>query len=590
MSGARNTGALGGRIGPRVARVVVDAMTDYLQRTMHTRARTEAEGRHIFWRDIAAERDAHLSPLYALLSQHDEQHPAVKQLLSFMGSHQGELAGMLTERAIGGAVATGIGSGLANLLAPINQTLMWDTPWQIPEPSTAAQFAVARISSEPEALDVIRRSGLNEGWGRHLIEASYSYPGLPQLIELWRRGLIDEAAVRLGLERAGVPPAYMGSLLALKREHLSPADAALAVLRGHMSEAEGKDVAAIAGLDAGDFGQLLYNTGEPPAAESMMEALRRGFIDDTTFDKAILQSRIRDEWIPVMKQLRYSPMATADAVEAVVRNYIDPAEGKAIAEQNGLEPEHWETLLLAHGRPPALGQMFDMLAREAVDEAEVHQAIRESDIKDKYIDHLMHLRWRIPPEHLIGQLVEKGGMSSERAYELLLKDRFEPDVAQSIVTAFGGSKVAKAKGETEAQVVAMYEVHQIDQARAEQLLHGLGYAKTDADLLLTLAELKREAAIENAAANAVKAAYLARHVTKAEAEAQLGALGLAAARVSYLLKVWDIELAGRRRTLTEPQIVKAVKAGRMSEPEGLARLEADGYSAADAGHLLAVYG
>lgn len=580
---------MGHRIGPRVATLVSRAMAEHLHRSLHTRAKLHAEGLNEFFRGMTAEKRAHTAPLWRLLTEDPDMPPELKQALAFIAGGTGELSEIMGALSMGQALSTPISAALSNYLAPTNQNLISKDPHSVFDPGTAARAYLTGIDTGIDWLDDANRGGISNPRFEALVAMAEQFPGVGELLTLLRRGEITEQEANHALIRNGVATGYAPRLLALKRDLLGVPDAALAVLRGHISKEEGEQIAEQQGINSKDFGTLLYNTGEPPAAESMMEALRRGFINDATFDQAILQSRIRDEWIPVMKQLRFSPMATADAVEAVVRNYIPDAKGKQIAEQNGLEPEHWETLLLAHGRPLALGQVLSLWLRDELTKEQVEQAIRESDIKDKYIPAALELRHKLLPEHLIMQLLEKGYMTEARAHESLTHSGFRPEDVEAILKAGGSSKAAKAKTETEAQVVGMYETHMIDAAKAEGMLHTLGYSPADAQLLLALAELKRERAVQEAAAGAVRGAYLARHISKGEAEGQLSALGLTAARTAYLLRVWDIELAGRRKTLTEPQIVKAAKAGKMTQDEAIERLVGLGYSQDDAAHLYAIY-
>jgi hypothetical protein len=581
--------SLGGRLGPRIAEITLKALAEHEHRSADHKAKVRTQGILGVFRTMTAEKLEHISPLTRMLAGHPDTPPEAEKLLTFLHSGQGEASELLNMLGVGGALQQPLSAAIANYFGPAQQDLIRQRPNSLLDPGTVASALAARLWGEDRAYDEANRGGINNERFEMLVRLAYQYPTLGQVLEQLRRKIIgrNEAVALLELQR--MHPDQIENALAMERELLAVPDAALAVLRGHISQQDGEQVAAMQGINSEDFQTLLYNTGEPPAAESMMEALRRKFIDDETFDRAILQSRIRDEWIPVMRQLRYSPMATADAIEAVVRNYISPEEGKDIAEQNGLLPEHYETLLEAHGRPPALGQILSLWNREIVGEDVVAQAIRESDIKDKYIDQLKHLRYKIPSENLILKLVEKAGMTSDRAYELLTKDGFEPDVAQSIVTAAGGEKVAKAKAETEAQTVAMYEQHMVSVQQAEGMLRKLGYSTEDADMLIGLADLKRETKIQEAAANAVRSAFLAHHITDVEVEAQLAALGLSHERSSYLLRVWRIELLGRRKTLTEAQIVKAVKVGRLDPGQAAEKLEQQGYSEDDAEHLLAVY-
>jgi hypothetical protein len=361
-------------------------------------------------------------------------------------------------------------------------------------------------------------------------------------------------------------------------------------LRGILGEGEGAAIAAEAGLNKQDFDRLVLATGEPPGEEQLLEAYRRGFIDKERLARGVRQSRIRNEWEDVIERLRYTPMGTADAVEAVVRNYITSEEGQKIAEQNGLEPQHWHTLLLAHGRPPGHGQMVQLLNRGLVSEEQVDQAVRESDIKNKYVPILKGLRWKIPAERLVVTLVQHGAMPTPRAHELLQKDGYEPDVAGAIIKAGTVQRTAGHKQLALGMVLSLFEEHALDEHQAHAHIVALGYPPEDVPLILRAAELKRELKWREQGIATVRAGYLARHITPAEATAELAALGVPSAQGAYLERIWAVELRSHRRTLTEAQIIHAHRAGHIDVAETVRRLQGIGYHADDAEFLVTTSG
>jgi hypothetical protein len=577
---------LGAKLGPRIAELVVDAQVDHLRKSAGTRARIEAQGKHEFWKDIAGERDAHLSQLYDLLTGHEDTHPALERALGFMSTHKGELAGMLTTRTVGTALSTGIGSGLADLLAPINQRIMQSAPNIALGVSDAVQAAVAGVWTPATGAREAARNGVNQDRFDALEQLGLTWPDFATLLDLWRRGQITESEVETALRRQGLWHDWTPHLLALKRVPLAPADAALMVLRGIIDQGEGHHIADEWGLAHADFDRLTLATGEPPAAQELMEALRRGFIDQARFDHGIRQSRIRNEWIDVFTKLRFAPMATADAVEAVVRNYISPEQGKAIAEQNGLEPSNWSTLLLAHGRPPGLGQMHQLLNRGLVSQQQVDQAIRESDIKDKYVPIVRGLRWRVPAERLIVTLVKDNAMPVRRAHELLQKEGYEPDVAAAIIKSGTAQRHQGHKELSLTMVLELYEAHALDEAQARAHILALGYPPEDVPLVLRTAELKRELHWREQAISAVRAGYLARHIGAGEAASELSALGVPSEQAAYLQRLWAIEIKAHKRTLTEAQIMHSMRQGHIDHAEAVSRLEGIGYGPNDAAFLV----
>jgi hypothetical protein len=377
-------------------------------------------------------------------------------------------------------------------------------------------------------------------------------------------------------------------MLELRKTLLTPADAALAVLRGVIGQAEGNAIAAANGVSEADLAILQGNTGEPPAAESLMEGLRRGFIDQATFDRGIRQSRTRNEWVPFMAQLRFSPMSTADAVAAVVQNYLSDAEGQAIAEQNGLEASHWQYIREAAGEPLSLTEMTELWRRGDVGQADVEQAMRESRLKDKYIPSAIKLRYRIPEPREVVTALTRGAATEAQALKALTDYGYDAANSQMLLKSGLAAKRGTVHHLAVGTVVRMYEDHLVDRARALDLLTGLGWSAEDAAWQLQVADLTAQLHLQSQAVTAIRGRYVARHIDLTTATAALDGLDLDAAQRAALLKLWDLERAVTVKSLTEAQVVKAVKDDLLTATEGHARLTAMGYADGDANILLGV--
>ena len=581
---------LGGRVGPRIARVVSDAMAEHLHKSASVRAAIHSAGLNKFADLIGDEARPGMGPIWQQLADAPDLPPHLKQLFSFAATGRGEWSTALNLIGASAVGQSGLGAFFANALAPFTQPLIGKTPNMLLSFSTYAQLVAARIIDPGEMHRLAGYQGIGQPDIDWLLEATYNRPELSAIIELLRRGQMTEAEAIHTLRRQGMAEGNIEQLLHLRHQPLQPADGALMVLRGIIDQGEGHKIAAEAGLSSGDFDRLVLATGEPPGAESLMMALRRGFIDQERFAHGIRQSRIRNEWIDVMDKLRFSPMATADAVQAVVRNYIPESEGKLIAEQNGLKPDHWATLLKSHGRPLAHGQMIELQRRGLVTQAQVDQAVRESDVKDKYVSTARGLYHHLPPERLIVTMVQHNGIDPKRGLHLLEEIGFAPDIAAAIVKTGTSQRTAGHKQLALGQVIELYEDHAIDEAHATTLIEGLGYPAADVPLILKVAELKRHRKWRDQAVGAVRTGYLKRHLTEQQAQAELGAIGLPAAEVTWLLRLWDIELLATRRQLTEAQIIHGMRLGVLTDQQAAERLVQLGYSAPDAAFLVETAG
>jgi hypothetical protein len=581
-----NHARMGSRLGPRLAKVVSMAMSEHLQRTAHTRSKLSAEGANEFFRGMSREKWQHIAPLWAMF-EGDENTPAeLEALLNFIAHGQGEAAEVLSSLGMGQAVGTSILSAIQNFLAPANQRLIAAQPNTLLEPATIAQALAANIPNLGDAYAEAARGGVNAGRLNVMKELAEQFPGLPQLIELWRRGFIDVAEVKGALERQGVRADWIAHLVGLKREHLGPPDAALAVLRGHLSQAQGAEIAAVAGINQEDFNTLVYNTGEPPGLMQLLEAYRRGFIDQGRLNLGIRQSRVRDEWHDVVEKLRFTPASPADAVNAVVQGHLDENTAKQIAEWGGLRPEDFGWLVKNAGNPISPEQALSLFNRGIIPQSRVEEALREGRTKDKYIPNVLHLRVKLPPVFQTVKAVETGGISPAKGAELLHHEGYEQDVIAGLVHSATSEQSSKARALAASQVTELYEEQAFTEAEALDHLQLLGLTRANAALTLRVADLKRERTIVNTAVAAIKSQYAAKHITEAEASTLLDKLRLPTAQRDLYLQVWTIQRAAERKVLTPAQVVAANKAGLIKDEAAEQRLMDHGYTHEDAQILL----
>lgn len=475
---------------------------------------------------------------------------------------------------------------LSPILLPVIHSINGSTTNVIFDPETAAMLASKRIITTDFAHSEASGGGLDNPHTDSLIDAAQPRPGLPELSALWNRGIIAEADVDTALQRNGVPDFWIGPLKDLARQLVSPADLALAFLRGDIDQPTLYAYGARLGFAETDMDLFVTNTGEPPGLMQLLEAFRRDFIDKARLERGIKQSRVRDEWIDVVEDLRYSPMPIADAITAAVRNYISTDEARAIADQNGLIPDQFDTLLASHGRPIADGEALELLNRGQMTPAQVAQSIRESDIKDEYVPYVLELARRLIPYRTINTILSHGVRSKDWGVQYLMTLGYTADDADALVSTATAAKVVQTKQITEAQVVSLYESRGIDKADATKMLGNIGYDPTESEYILDAADSRSSLAEQNRAIAGIRAAFLADRIDANDAAQQLAAIGVLAAQSDKLVTDWKLELQGTVKTLSASQIAAAVYYGIWEYAYAERKLVALGYSEDDAKVLL----
>jgi hypothetical protein len=389
----RSTGELGGKLGPRLVSLLTDATVrsraalgphEARVRQAATQALIDRAGEEVagLWRPLTAK---------VLADREGQLHPIMARHLERIssGAHQWEaLAGHLQMGAV-----SAVSSALSNVLFPvIGELNLLDR--NLPVDAQTGAAAVAAGLAPYELGD--QNAGV---WGYRsdafaiLHDLAQSIPPPDIIAQMLQRGLIGEAEAAKWITRSALPAELHGAILGLRRQLLPPAEAALAVLRGVITHAQGETIAARGGVDAGDFAIMIADTGEPLGLMQLLEAYRRGFIDDKQLEAGIRQSRVRDEWIPTAKALRYGPVSTADAVDAALRGHLAWGEAGKIAAANGVEPAQFKILQDNAGAPPADMQLLELWRRGAISETLVDEGLRQGRLRDSWSGAVKQLKY-----------------------------------------------------------------------------------------------------------------------------------------------------------------------------------------------------
>ena len=500
----------------------------------------------------------------------------------------------------GGKLGTGFGFGYLlgyslyqaaePAFEPLNHAVANLLQTGIFDPATAAQLEAKGIIDNAYGRSEAAGGNLSGEHYDKMVDAARVRPELTQLLEMWNRELINETNVDTALQHHGIPQDWWPALKDLRRPLLSPADLALAFLRSDIDQTTLDGYRAQTGLSPADMDVIIGNTGEPPGPEQLMEALRRGFIDDERFARGIKQSRVRNEWLDVEHKLAFSPMTTADAVRAVVEGYFTSDEGKAIALQNGLEPEHWDTLVASWGRPLSHEQMMQLYFRGQATHDEVVQAFRESDLKNKYIEQAIELGRRLVPERTIVSMLDHGVIDHPRAVQMLSELGFNAEDANSLIALGVAQRTSSHKTLTKADILSMYTDSMLSLTAARDHLMQLGYSQADADAMLALADYKAKARTLKTLETGLEASYKAHHITADEVKTELVKAGLDQTQAAHLIDQWSLVRSTPTRSLTQAQILKAGELNILSVEDVRTRLIAEGLISGDVDILLRLHG
>jgi hypothetical protein len=429
------------------------------------------------------------------------------------------------------------------------------------------------------------------------------HPDVPEEAKAYLRPLLEPEhqgqffltlAALVGLALAGPAAAAAGWLQRMQyasmQEHGDTAipmeAAAVGVVKGELTFEEAERQAQKSGMRADVFAALIAITGDPPGPQELQEALRRGYIDEARFAHGIRQGRTKDEWIDVLTRLRYAPVSAGEALAAAVQNHLSIDEATRHVSEAGVDPANFGWLYETHGRPPGIQELIQLWRRGAVDQATVEQAIRESDVKNKYIPAMLHFAKHVLPQRTVVSMRRHGVIDDARAMELFKEEGITGADADALLLESHQQRSQNVRDLTAAETVALYVEGIIDRTRALAMLSALHFSAEAGTALLQLADVKREHAAIAASVRRVHSAYVGHRIDRATTSTRLDALRLDAAARDQAITLWDEERAANVRPLTEAQIVRLRKADLIDDAEFVARHIAMGYTADDAALLL----
>jgi hypothetical protein len=464
------------------------------------------------------------------------------------------------------AIAGASEDAIKPILEPAGQNAWARRPWKVLDPATAAQVRARNaLDDEPSAgiplsgidlVDDARRTGMGTARFGVMTELARTWPGLAQLIDLRRRNLafgtgITRDEFRNALRRQGYREATIDQLDDLLVAHLDVADIANAIQQGFVpndgilpaasppnpnwTTANGAftipveqiaidptNEAAYHGLDAAHLKVLAELVGLPPGEEALLDMWRRGIIDGDGYAAGLREGHTKTKWTAALSARFYQLLNPSVLVNLRLRGYIEDPEFHNRMALHGYRAAQADDWFLSAGRPLAPQQMLDLIARKGPSPtgsgvttfADFEQAIKESDIKPKYAAPARALYFKYPPLFQLRRAVESGGMTPERAREIMHIERYEPQDIESLLSSWTGGgttsdpHVTKAENQLWTTLHRSYVAEESNDATADQTLTTLGVADAARPRVVELWKLERELIRKQLTTTQIKAAFL----------------------------------------------------------------------------------
>lgn len=383
---------------------------------------------------------------------------------------------------------------------------------------------------------------------------------------------------------------------------MSPADAAHAVVRSYMADADGQAAAAESGVAPDVFEILKDLAGTAPSPEQLTEALRRGIIDrdgsgaaSTSFAQGIKETNLLDKWQDVVAGLAQEWPSPADALRAALQGQIPADQGQALYEKWGGDPQWYQIMFDSEGSAPTPVEASEMALRGIIPwdgtgpaATTYQQAFLEGPWRNKWSDPYRQLAfyWLTPSE--IIEFYRYAVIDQPAAAAMLAARGVAADDAAMFLAYADANAIDDYRGLTEQAVLAMVSAGYTTDDQARVMLQALHKGDAAIDQLLTYAGLQRQITALGNAVDRIGNLYQGRKIDATTATQALNSLHLPAASVAPIIADWDAVASINVKTLTETQIVDAAAAEILSLDEAIAELGSIGYTPFDAWVLLSI--
>ncbi len=188
--------------------------------------------------------------------------------------------------------------------------------------------------------------------------------------------------------------AWVAAVQAGSGRVLDPSDLAAMAVQGVMDESDAAGEAAKSGMTEERFHRLFLVNGNPIAPEQALDLWNRGEISEEEVDVAIVQSRLKPEWVDRFKLLRKAILQASELANMVVQSVIPEEEATQRAAMLGIDAEDFHALTLLAGNPFGPETTLSLWNRGILDESEATLALRQSRLKPQWIEQFKQSRFR----------------------------------------------------------------------------------------------------------------------------------------------------------------------------------------------------
>lgn len=446
-----------------------------------------------------------------------------------------------------GLVFSGAQAAASGLVVNIQEHSMEHWGDMAPAAATASAMQVRGIIDDGTATDWHRRNGVRRTHGQALTDLAWNQLGASEVLDLTRRRKLTVDQARAILKLNGLPPDTINALIESLLGPIPLGVAIEAVTQSQITTGEFADLLPQYGIDPAKW-EVIYNSaGATMPPEMAVRLFREGRMDLKTFNDILLESNLKNKYVPLMKWLQFRPPPMEQALRMRRHGLLEHQETVDILKQNGFE---------------------DYYAEKLVQSAEASGGNVGKDLSPSTLIDLYEIgKWTRPETE--AALVKAGYDATEAA---LLMDIADARMAGTVHKA------------STTRVHTRYVTWKIERSEASSALDALKIDPAIRDALLAQWDVERELSTLHLTRADLKKAVTGKYLTVGEGRARLLGMGYEAADADLIVKIdgWESVSAAKQKDLTRADQVKLYKQGTITRPQLVAALQTIGYDANEA--------
>ena len=395
--------------------------------------------------------------------------------------------------------------GLAAILYPFLQAALQ------PHVTSLAQQAWARdnslvLSPAEVALGVIKNtlgnidplsevgdSGINPERFQVLVDNTGEPPGIAELLQALRRGIIDRTRLDHGIRQSRLRDEWEDVIFALRYAPPPAGEVIAGYLKGHLSAAEAATRLSEAGTDPTNLEWMRATAGRPLGLEEMLHLWNRGEMTEADVDAGIRQSDINNDYLAFAKQLRHYFPPPRSVVPMLRSGAITETQARQLLTFYGVG-EPWATAFVTeatHTKASAVkdlsqAQTLRMYGARFIDRATATARLQRLGYDDATItllldfaDEAQHERYTNAVVTRIHSRFVSYKLTEAEARAALTADKIPPGAITDLLALWHIERDANVHVLTPASIVGAYRRQEIGPAETKARLLAVGVQQSD---------------------------------------------------------------------------------------------------------------